>query len=604
MKKDFLLLILLVFLKGCQSSERDYLYEQISTGVAISNEYTYISYNQYLDSLEKGDLLRDYSHAIPPIGKWRDKTVTEDLEVANEFLLLQDYRLADSIWSLRPWHLFYPERISKLFVFPYRIAEEPLDYTWRRQSFSDWSKYAIGETPLEMSQRVLSEVSFRIFSMFRGVSGQRYELYHQYLRGTCDDYCLYAAQILRAQGIPVSIDFIPSWGSHNLGHSFNTLIGRDGENICSFNDVRDFDSGFKLAHKVPKIYRFLHPHDKVVATDIPPLFKNNDLIDVTSSFRVPSYTIQINSERAGDNQIWLAVPHFKSWSIVARGYKTQYGYCFENVGAGYLDGKPSDYGENIGDGILYIPVFYSSGRVDPADNPFVLSSSGVIKVIKPSSGYETVTLYRKYPRLKRIIDFADELSGCLIEGANRPDFTDAKRIYTLPSLLKSHSLCVDMPSAMKYRYLRIRRPKGGFSVAEFGALDELGNLIPRTAFVPEYLGEDSSSNHICDDNSLSYFACYGAFYDLWVGLDLGKKRSISKVILCPRTDDNDVTPGHQYELLIWKNNQWQRIKKKKANDYSITFEHVPKGALLLLHDQSGGQEERPFTIEDGNQIWW
>ena len=85
---------------------------------------------------------------------------------------------------------------------------------------------------------------------------------------------------------------------------------------------------------------------------------------------------------------------------------------------------------------------------------------------------------------------------------------------------------------------------------------------------------------------------------------MGKKRSISKVILCPRTDDNDVTPGHQYELLIWKNNQWQRLDIKKANDYSITFEHVPKGALLLLHDQSGGQEERPFTIEDGNQIWW
>jgi hypothetical protein len=37
---------------------------------------------------------------------------------------------------------------------------------------------------------------------------------------------------------------------------------------------------------------------------------------------------------------------------------------------------------------------------------------------------------------------------------------------------------------------------------------------------------------------------------------------------------------------------------------SLTFHDVPKNALLLLKDRTGGREERIFTYENGKVRWW
>ena len=36
----------------------------------------------------------------------------------------------------------------------------------------------------------------------------------------------------------------------------------------------------------------------------------------------------------------------------------------------------------------------------------------------------------------------------------------------------------------------------------------------------------------------------------------------------------------------------------------LSFANVPENALLLLHNKSRGREERIFTYENGQQIWW
>jgi hypothetical protein len=37
---------------------------------------------------------------------------------------------------------------------------------------------------------------------------------------------------------------------------------------------------------------------------------------------------------------------------------------------------------------------------------------------------------------------------------------------------------------------------------------------------------------------------------------------------------------------------------------SLKYRDVPAGALLWLHNHSGGREERIFTYENGKQVWW
>ena len=58
-----------------------------------------------------------------------------------------------------------------------------------------------------------------------------------------------------------------------------------------------------------------------------------------------------------------------------------------------------------------------------------------------------------------------------------------------------------------------------------------------------------------------------------------------------------------YELFYW-NNKWISLGTQKAEDFNIKFDNVPKNALLWLRNLTKGHEERPFTYENGKQVWW
>ena len=82
-----------------------------------------------------------------------------------------------------------------------------------------------------------------------------------------------------------------------------------------------------------------------------------------------------------------------------------------------------------------------------------------------------------------------------------------------------------------------------------------------------------------------------------------KAKKIQFIQFAPRNDDNAISPGDDYELFYW-NDRWISLGTKVASDFSIQFDNVPKNALLWLKDLTKGHEERPFTIENGKQIWW
>ena len=46
--------------------------------------------------------------------------------------------------------------------------------------------------------------------------------------------------------------------------------------------------------------------------------------------------------------------------------------CFKDIGIGDID----NLGENIHEGILYLPTYYS-GEIEPAGNPIIVSCNGV-----------------------------------------------------------------------------------------------------------------------------------------------------------------------------------------------------------------------------------
>lgn len=90
----------------------------------------------------------------------------------------------------------------------------------------------------------------------------------------------------------------------------------------------------------------------------------------------------------------------------------------------------------------------------------------------------------------------------------------------------------------------------------------------------------------------------------WVGLDLKTLKKVDVITFCPRTDGNSIVPNEEYELFYW-NNGWKSLGSKSSKYLEIKFSDVPKNALLLLKNKSGGIEERIFSYDTLNrsQVW-
>jgi hypothetical protein len=46
----------------------------------------------------------------------------------------------------------------------------------------------------------------------------------------------------------------------------------------------------------------------------------------------------------------------------------------------------------------------------------------------------------------------------------------------------------------------------------------------------------------------------------------------------------------------------RQVGSRKTQE--LVYHNVPSGALLLLRNLTKGKEERIFTYENGEQVWW
>jgi len=88
-------------------------------------------------------------------------------------------------------------------------------------------------------------------------------------------------------------------------------------------------------------------------------------------------------------------------------------------------------------------------------------------------------------------------------------------------------------------------------------------------------------------------------------MDMGKPTIVSSVMIIPRSDDNDVFPGNEYELLFWNGSRWVPTGPEIATENELEYEDMPNQCLFWLRNYTRGRDERPFLIKtDGTVEWW
>lgn len=580
-----------------------------------------VAYQTYIDSIDaarqtvnsrKG---YNYKEQLHNLALDRSYTETEDLSVVKADSLIRQTDAAFQQWERTPWANLYSNEVFKQYIAPYRIADEPLEYDWRMDAYARY-KYWLQECKdsglVAACSYIYQHLAYQTNNLFWGEPLQSYSANVKYRQGTCSDYAVYTTMVMRALGIPTAIDFVPYWGDNNNGHSFNSLLLPDG--TCKgYNNKEDLANGLTLSGKVPKVYRkvyevqrnsLLYKHRNTEY--IPDVFAQHDVIDVTSYYDIPvtDVTIVPKLYTPQSHIVYLSVFSPQKWCPVAWTEYKNNRADFRHVGVGYTShDSPVTKGESYGVGCLFLPVCYQQGEMQPLNFPFILKEKEVPRYLIPDSREtETVVLHRKFPRKKRIIDFAKRMRGGYFELSNDRNFAQPDLIYCVDSIPDSYVQTIPLAEKKRYRYMRFYKRNGGISVGELGCLDAKNQIVAGKVLADAILMEDTELKNICDGDASSYFDI-GNLKDTWVGLDFGKPVVLNALFFCSRTDDNDVSNGDEYELFYW-NNEWISLGRQTGSDNQLVYKNVPENALLWLRNLTKGKEERPFTYENGKQIWW
>lgn len=78
---------------------------------------------------------------------------------------------------------------------------------------------------------------------------------------------------------------------------------------------------------------------------------------------------------------------------------------------------------------------------------------------------------------------------------------------------------------------------------------------------------------------------------------------MTRIRFTPKSDTNNVEPGHLYELYYFDRG-WRLAGREVAKCNHLVFDGIPSGALLLSKDRTKGHEERIFEYRDNRQVWY
>lgn len=420
-------------------------------------------------------------------------------------------------------------------------------------------------------------------------------------RGACRQLTTLQALLMRAAGLPVTIDR-SIWANRSQGHSWNVLL--QGNNKFLPFDALNCDS-LKFSYKPAKIFRKTYSYNveqyrNIREEDVPASFLIFDEKDVTSEY-VNAYDIiapisYMTNLHKKKKQGVICVFDNKCWRPVYWG----------NI----KDGK--FYFSMMASDVVYIGAFYENGNIIPATEPFLLQTDGNIRFFRPDkSKLISLRLERKYPLFKRIEDHAWGLRRTNAEASNNAEFKDSTlffSIYDIPFNVTDSFV----NNQGKYKYVRFNSSiirNANYAEVEFYGRESTyttekklnGKII---GYPPVSKDDEHPYTHAMDNNLETWFEKPKDSIG-WVGLDLDKKYYITRIRFTPRSDTNFIIQGDKYELLYLDSQVWESVGIKVAEQYNyIDFAKVPSETLYLLRNHTRGKEERIFTYENGKQVWW
>lgn len=199
--------------------------------------------------------------------------------------------------------------------------------------------------------------------------------------------------------------------------------------------------------------------------------------------------------------------------------------------------------------------------------------------------------------------FNGRMSGGKFQGSNFADFSQHTDLYIHQGITNGNWYRIPIKDKGLYRYLRYIGPNGSYcNINELAFYDDKGKQIKGKIIGTE--GEQwATKEKVFDGDILTGFSAVSPDGH-WVGLQLNHPMRVSKLCYIPRNDGNNIEVGDKYELYYWKDESWVLLGTQTATSDILIFRNIPITGLYVLSDVTKGHEERIFTYEKGEQVWW
>lgn len=532
-----------------------------------------------------------------------------DVQSLNARFLIDEIDKSFDTWEKSPWRDNVSFENYCKYILPYRFKDEPLRFGWRDSLRNKYGSIVKGIRDMDVAY---GKVYSAIYENMKAKTEMPYltdpiTMQHIF-RGGCLQRAIYVGSVMRALGLPVTIDCIDHWANVSTsGHNWVALIHKDGIATYSEKDSmarinnridasnyplkriieKDYAYDTTFTKRVAKIFRLTYEHQEPIISD------KNLPREITELFNSP-FRKDVSCEYGLIDSIDFSFPDGISTGFL----------CTFVTGKGWHPVDVSPIIDNIarfrnlGDSVVYISACYeNSARLKCIGLPILVANGHRKSFVPDNNNHHRISVTRKYPLTGNFISDWSMMRGSKFEVNN--DMNSSK--WELYSEIKRTPIFRNIVKNNKYNHFRYVR----YCNSEAERIPHLAEVqffhrnkrVHSTPF-----GKYCELVENCTDGDL-FSAAKGISKTYSILFDLGEIQHIDSIIFVPKNDGNFVIPGDKYELLYYEND-WKSIGVKESKGFELTFDGVPSGAILWLRDITKGREERIFTIDNGNQKWW
>lgn len=327
--------------------------------------------------------------------------------------------------------------------------------------------------------------------------------------------------------------------------------------------------------------------------EIPDFFRNPGIEDITDKYIVcKDIKVPLWDNKHKKEYVYLCCYDDNNWIPVCWSIPRKKQALFTKVGVN----------------VLYLPAYYENGAIIPAGDAFILKEDGELKYFsqKASKNETSATFYSKMPYRQHTALQAAGTIGTRFSICNKKDLSDSLNVYTIEKR-PFYEDSFKIPTNKKYRYLvcdfqNTPAFQDAYSIAEikiFGKnRQQLEGKLTGTKGI-----SDNKLENVMDEDRVSFYQPDKSEKRQYIVFDLGQPREIEKVEFYPRSDDNRIVTGELYELFYW-DKKWISLGRQYGKENRLAFHNIPQNALFRIHNHTRGKEHRPFTYEEGKQVWW